>query len=160
MNYIDHLIIVTSTINGCVSISTFASLVGISIGITSSPIGLKICVITAEIKKYQSMIKKKKKKHDKIVLLAKSKLNSKEVLIFKALIGSNISHNEFVLINNLLKEFYNIKEEIKNPNNKAQTIYGTMLSYCLKCINNTQSKNPEVVKTENGRITLLSKCSV
>ena len=118
MNYIDNLIIVTSTINGCVSISTFASLVGISIGITSSPIGLKICVITAEIKKYKSMIKKKKKKHDKIVLLAKSKLNSKEVLIFKALIGSNISHDEFVSINNLLKEFYNKKEGIKNSNNK------------------------------------------
>ena len=45
------------------------------------------------------MIKKKKKKHDKIVLLAKSKLNSIKVLISKALIDSVISHNEFVLIN-------------------------------------------------------------
>ena len=40
---------------GCVSISAFASLVGISIGITSSVIGLKICVITAAIKKYNSI---------------------------------------------------------------------------------------------------------
>ena len=50
--------------------------------------------------------------------MAKSKLNSIEVLISKALIDSNISHNKFVLINNVLKEFYDIKEEIKNSNNK------------------------------------------
>ena len=57
---------------------------------------------------------KKKKKHDKIVLLAKSKLNNIQVLIFKALIDSNISHDEFALINNVLKEHDNMKEEIKN----------------------------------------------
>ena len=104
LNYIEHLLILISTVTGCVSIFAFASLVGIPIGITSSVIGLKICVITAGIKKYKS-IKKKKKKHDKIVLLAKSKLNSIEVLISKAIIDSNITHDEFVLINNVLKEF-------------------------------------------------------
>ena len=114
LNYIDHSFIVISTITGCVSISAFASLVGIPIGIASSTIGLKICVITAGIKKYKSIIKKKKKKHDKIVLLAKSKLNSIEVLISKALINSVISHDEFVLINNALKEYNKMKEEIKN----------------------------------------------
>ena len=118
LNYIEHLLIIISTITGCVSISAFASLVGIPIGIASSTIGLKICVITAGIKKYKSIIKKKKKKHDKIVLLAKSKLNSIEVLISKALIDSNISHDEFVLINNVLKGFYDMKEEIKNYNDK------------------------------------------
>ena len=35
-----------------------------------------------------------------------------------------------------------------------------MLSYCLKCRNNTESKNPKVVRTENGRVMLLSKCAV
>ena len=59
-------------------------------------------------------MKKKKKKHDKIVLLAKSKLNSIEVLISKALIDSNISHDEFVSINNVLKEYEELKEKIKN----------------------------------------------
>ena len=62
-------------IAGCVFVSAFASLVDVPIGITSYAIGLKICVITAWIKKYRSIIKKKKKTHDKIVLLAKSKLN-------------------------------------------------------------------------------------
>ena len=108
------MLIAISTITGCVSISAFASLVGIPVGIASSTIGLKICVITAGIKKYKSIIKKKRKKHDKIVLLAKSKLNSTEVLVFKVLINSNNSHDEFVLINNVLNEFYNLKEEAKN----------------------------------------------
>ena len=51
-------------------------------------------------------------------MLAKSELSSIEVLISKVLIDPNISHAEFVLINSLLKEFYDIKEEIKNSNNK------------------------------------------
>ena len=116
LNYIEHFLILASTITRCISISAFASLLGIPIGNMSSAIGLKICEIAAGIKKYESIIKKKK--HDKIVLLAKSKLNSIEVLISKALIDSNISHDEFVLINNVLKEFYDMKEEIRNSNDK------------------------------------------
>ena len=76
---------------------------GILIGIISSTIGLKICAITTGIDKYKSIIKKKKKKHDKIVLLAKSRLNSIKVLIFKALTDLNINHDEFLLMNNVLK---------------------------------------------------------
>ena len=115
VNYIDHFLILGSTITGCVSISAFTSFFfGIPIGITSSAIGLKICAIGAGIKKYKLIIKKKKKKHDKIVLLAKSKLNSIEVLISKALIDSVVSHDEFVLINNALKEYNKMKEETKN----------------------------------------------
>ena len=116
MNDIDHLLIVISIITGCVSISAFASLVGIPIGITSSAIGLKICAITAPIKKHKSTIKKKKKKHDKSVLSAKSKFSCIEILISKALIDSNISHDKFFLINFVLKEFYDIKIPIKNEN--------------------------------------------
>ena len=89
-------------------------MLGIPVGTTSLAIGLKNCAIAAGVKKYKSIIKKKKKKHDKIVLLAKSKLNSIEVLISKALIDSVISHDEFVLINNVLKEYNEMKEEIKN----------------------------------------------
>ena len=114
LNYIKHFPILASTITGCISISTFTSLIGIPIGITSSAIGLKIWTITTGIKKYQSIIKKKKKKHDKIVSLAKSKLSKIELLISKSLIDSNISHNEFVLINNVLKEYEEMKVEIKN----------------------------------------------
>ena len=117
LNYIDHSFIVISTITGCVSISAFASLVGIPIRITSSAIGLKICVITVGIKSHKLINKKNKKKHHKIISLAKPKLNSREVLISKALIDSNNNHDEFVLINNVLKEFYDTKKKkIKNSN--------------------------------------------
>ena len=85
--------------NNCISISDFASLIGIPIKIRSSAIGLKICAIAAGIKTFKSIIKKKKRKHDEIVFLAKSKSNEIDVLISKALIDSNISHDEFVLIN-------------------------------------------------------------
>ena len=73
----------------------FASLLGIPKGIRSSEIGVKIRPIAAGIKRYRSIIKKKKNKHDEIVLLAKFKLNIIEV--FMALIDSNISDDKFVL---------------------------------------------------------------
>ena len=114
IKWIDELIILASSFTGCISISAFTSLLGIPIGITSSGIGLKICAITAGIKKYKTIILKEKKKHNKTVLLAKSKLNSLEELISHAIIDSNISHGRFTLINNGLKEYHNKKEEIKN----------------------------------------------
>ena len=118
LNYSEHLLVLISTVSEGVYISTFASLIGIPIVITSSAIQLKTCVITAGIKRYKPINKKNKKKHGKIVFLAKSKLNSIEFLISKALIYSNISHGEFVLIDNALKELYDTKEGIKNSNDK------------------------------------------
>ena len=70
------------------------------------------------IKKHKPIIKKKKEKHHKTIFSAKSKLNSIEILISKALIDLNVSHDEFVLINNVLKKIYDITEEIKNSNVK------------------------------------------
>ena len=112
LNYIDDSRIVSSANTGCISISAFTSLIGIPIGITRSAISLKIFVITAGSKKYKSIIKEEKKNRDKI-MLAKSKLNSIEALISNALTDSNISHHEFVLINNALKEFYDKRRHQK-----------------------------------------------
>ena len=86
INHIENFLILASTITECISISAFSSLLGIPVRITSSAVGLKICSIPAGIK-CKSIIRKKKKKHDTIVLSAKSKLNKIEVLIFKALIN-------------------------------------------------------------------------
>ena len=61
LNYIEKFLILDFKIIECISISAFASLVGIPIGIMSSAIGLKICAITAGIKKFKSIIKKKKR---------------------------------------------------------------------------------------------------
>ena len=112
LNYIEHVLILTSTITGYISISAFASLLGTPIEIMSSAIGLKMCTIAAWIKKYKSI--NKKKKHNKIILLVKSKSNRIVVLISKILIDSNISHDEFISINNVLKEYDDMKEQIKN----------------------------------------------
>ena len=78
-----------------------------------SAIGVKFCAIAAWIKKYKLIIKKKKNKYGKIVLLAKSKLNSITFLISKTLIDSEFSHDDFVFINNVLREYDGLKEEIK-----------------------------------------------
>ena len=86
----------------------------VSVGITNSVVGIKVCAIAAGIKKYKLIIKKKKKnKHDEIVLLRKIKLDTIEVFICKSLIESYISHQEFVSVNNLLREYNEVKEEIK-----------------------------------------------
>ena len=61
LNYIEYLLILISTVTGFFSIFSFTSLVGIPISITNSAIGLKICVITAGIKKYKWIIKKRRR---------------------------------------------------------------------------------------------------
>ena len=111
--HVDHLLVLVSTVTGCVSISAFASLICVPVGIRSSAIGTKMCVITAGIKRYKSIIKKKNKKHDQTVFSRKDKLNSIKVLISKALIDSYIIHDETVSVNNVLREYNEMKNEIK-----------------------------------------------
>ena len=53
LNYVEHLLILASAITGCVSISAFTPLVAILVGIRSSVVGIKICTISAGIKKYR-----------------------------------------------------------------------------------------------------------
>ena len=114
LNEVEHLLILALKVTDWASISAFASLADVPAGIASFAGGIKICAITAGIKKYKSIIKKKKKNHE-IVLLGKVELDTIEVLISKALIDSYISHDEFVSVNNMLREYNEMKEEIKNP---------------------------------------------
>ena len=128
LNYIKHLFILASAVTGCVSVSAFTSLFPLPIGITSSAVGIKIFVITAEIKKYKSIMKKKKKNHDKLVLLGKDTLNAIEVWTSKALIYSYISYKELISVNNVLTENNEMKEELKNPEFSVEnTLYGFTL---------------------------------
>ena len=78
LHYFEHYFILASVVTGRISISSLSSLLGISIGINSSAVGIKICATTAAIKNYKPIIKKKEKRHDKILLLAKSKLIVKQ----------------------------------------------------------------------------------
>ena len=112
LNCIEHLLILISAVPAVFCSFCFCSY-------RNYEFCNRIYVTTSKTKKYKSIIKKNnKKKHYKIVLLAKSKLNSIEVLISMVLIDSNISHDEFILINNVPKEFYDIKKEIKKFNSK------------------------------------------
>ena len=76
LNHVEYLLILSSKITDCVSVSAFALLVCVRVSIMSSAVKIKICAITARIKKIKSIIKKKMKKHDKIVFLGKDKLNT------------------------------------------------------------------------------------
>ena len=76
----------------------------------SSTVEIKISVIIEGIKKYTPIINKKKRKNDKIVLLGKYKLNTVQVLISKSLINSYISHDDFVIVNDILIECNKIKK--------------------------------------------------
>ena len=64
--------------------------------------------------------KKKGKNRNNILLLVNNKLNTTKSLISRALIVSYINHDEFVLVNNLLREFDEIKEKIKNSQNAVE----------------------------------------
>ena len=73
-----------------------------------------------EVKRHNLFIKKKRKKHDKIVLTAKIKLSTVKFFIFEALINLFVNHDEFVSINNVVREYNEIKEDIQNPENTVQ----------------------------------------
>ena len=62
----------------------------------------------------------KRKKHDETVLLAKAKLNTIEVLVSKDLIKSYVNHDKLISVNNVLREYDEMKEKIKNLNNAVK----------------------------------------
>ena len=125
----------------------------------SSAAGIKICTITAGIKKYKSIITKKRKKHDKIVLLAKTKLNTIEVLISKALTDSYINRDEIVSVNNVLRQYNEMKKEIKNRKNCCGIHHKKMETYCVSCKKNTVNENTSVRRTKENRLMLVSNCA-
>ena len=120
MNYFEHVLVFLSTVSGCVSISAFNSLFGGPEGTLNFAVVQKVSPITAVIKKYKSIIKKKRQKYDKIVLLGKAKLDSTELLISKALTESYINHDEFLSINIVLRECNEMNKEIRNPQNAVK----------------------------------------
>ena len=95
-DYIDKVLIALSATSGGVSIILFTSAVGAPVGIASAIFTLIFSLTTGIVKKLLSITRNKKKKHDKIIMLAKSKLNSIETLVSQALVDMEISHEEFV----------------------------------------------------------------
>ena len=97
-DYIDKILIVLSATSSGVCIISSASLVGPPIGIASASFTLIFFLTTEIIKKLLSITRNKMKKHDKILMLSKSKLHSIETLVSQELIDMEISHDEFNVI--------------------------------------------------------------
>ena len=106
-DYFDKLLSVLSVTTGSISIASFATVIGAPVEIVSASFSLAFSVSTELIKKLLKTTRSKKKKHNKIVMLARSKLNSKEKKISEALINNEISHEDFVTIINEEKNIEN-----------------------------------------------------
>ena len=123
-DYIDKILIVLSAATGGVSIVSFTSVIGLPVGIGNASFTLIFSLTTGIIKKLLNITRNKKKKHDKILMLAKSKFNSIETLISQALIDMDISHEEFFTILKEKDRYEMMKDNLrdKNENEKQEII--------------------------------------
>ena len=95
-DYFDKSLIVLSVKSGFISIALFATVIRIPVGITSASLSLAFSLCKGLIKATRN----KKKKQNKIFMLARSKLNSIESKISEMLINNQISHEDFITIIN------------------------------------------------------------
>ena len=119
-DYIDKILIVLSATTSGVSIISFTSIAGAPVGIASASLTLIFSLTTGIVKKLLNITRNKKKKHDKILMLAKSKLNSIETLISQALIDMEISHEEFITILKEKDKYEKMKENLRSENEKQE----------------------------------------
>ena len=122
LDYIDKILIVLGATSGGVSIISFTSVVGTPVGIVSASFTLIFSLTTGIIKKLLSIARNKKKKYDKILMLAKSKLNSIETQISQALIDMEISHEEFFAIFKEKDKYEKMKESLRRENEQQEII--------------------------------------
>ena len=106
-DYFDKSLIVLSVTTGSISIASFTAVIGRPVGIISASFSLTFSISTGIIKKLLKTKRNKKKKHNKIVKLARSKLNSIESKIPEALVNNEISHEDFMTIINEEKNIEN-----------------------------------------------------
>ena len=112
-DYLDKIFITLSASFGTLSIASYASVVGIPAGITGASLALVFTIGTGISKSLLKVTKKRKKKHNKIIVLAKNKLNTIDTLLSNALNDSEISHDEFANIITEANIYENIKKNIK-----------------------------------------------
>ena len=99
-DYFDKSLIVSSATSGSISIALFATVIGTAIGMASASLSLAFSLYTGLVKKVLETTRNKKKKHNKIVMLARSKLNSIESKISETLMTNQIIHEGFMMIIN------------------------------------------------------------
>ena len=112
-DYLDKIFITLSASFGTLSIASYASVVGIPAEITGASLTLVFTIGTGISKSLLKLTEKRKKKHNKIIVLAKNKLNTIDTLLSSALNDSEISHEEFSNIITEANIYENIKENIK-----------------------------------------------
>ena len=112
-DYIDKILTVLSATSGGVSIISFTTVLGAPVGIARASFTLIFSLMIGIIKKLGSITRNQKKKHDKILMLAKSKLNSFETLVSQALVDMEISREEFITILNEKNRYGKMKGNIK-----------------------------------------------
>ena len=112
-DYFDKSLNFLSVTSGSVSIALFATEIGIPIGIVSASLSLTFSLCTGLVKKLLRATRNKKLKHNKIVMLARSKLNSIESKVSEALINNQISHEDFMAIINEERNYRELKESIR-----------------------------------------------
>ena len=117
-DYLDKSFIVLSAATGSISIASFAT----AVGIMSASCSLAFSITTGFVQKFLKTIRNKKKKHNKIVMLAGGKLNSIESKISEALINNEISHEDFMTILNEEKEYRELKEIIRMMNSQRSDV--------------------------------------
>ena len=115
-DYLNKSLIVLLAATGSFSIASFATAIGAPVGIMSASCSLAFSITTGFVKKFLKTTRNKKKKHNKIVMLARSKLNSIESKISEALINNEISHEDFMTILNEEKKYRELKEIIRMMN--------------------------------------------
>ena len=113
-DYADKVFITLSASFGTLSIASHAKIVGIPVGIAGVSLTLIFTVTTGVVKKLLNITRKKKKKHNKIIALARSKLNISETLISQALTDFDISHEEFSKIIYEKNYYEQIRDNIKS----------------------------------------------
>ena len=96
-----------------ISIASFATLIRVPVGLIGASCGLTFSITSGFVKNFSKTIRNKKKKSNKITMLARSKLNSIESKISEALINNEISHEDFMTILNKEKKYRELKHSKK-----------------------------------------------
>ena len=120
--YIDKILIVLSATGGGVPIISFTSVVGAPVRIAIACFNLIFSLTTGIIKKLLIITRNKKKKRDKILMLAKSKLNSIETLLSQALVEMEMSHEEFTAIFKEKDKHERMKENVRSVSEKQENM--------------------------------------
>ena len=120
--FVDRSLIVLSVATSSISIASFATVIGAPVGIISASCSLAFSITTGFVKELLKTTRKKKKKPNKIVMLARSKLNSIESKISEIFINNEISHEDFMTIMYEEKKYRELKENIRMTNSQRSDV--------------------------------------